>query len=245
MGYCRQISLPQAEPVSLAQMKQFLRLPSGFTADDPIIAGFITAAREIGEMYTYRSLAQRQFQQVLDSHPYYTDTVQSQLAYPPSYYSLPRYSTTLWNYSQMIKLGYTPVLSVQSMTYIDTNGNAQTMEQDTDFILDSISEPARVFPIPGQYWPADLYVADAVNIVYTAGYDPNPSAVYTHTVAVSPPMQQPTTTIVTGCPQQIIMAIMNLVAHWYNNRGNIGKVPAGVEQAFLNHAIFDFSPTRG
>src|SRR5258708_3404458 len=112
MGYCRQAALPSIEPVSLTTAKQFLRLPGGFTSEDALITGFIQSAREQGEILSWRALAQRPFVQVLDSHPYYTDTIQSQLAYPPGYYSLPRYSTTLWNYSQMIKLGYSPVVSV-------------------------------------------------------------------------------------------------------------------------------------
>jgi hypothetical protein len=58
--------------------------------------------------------------QCMDSFPYYTDTVMSQMAYPPSYYSLPRWSTTLWNYSQMIKLLVAPVVSVPRIAYLNS-----------------------------------------------------------------------------------------------------------------------------
>lgn len=226
----------------LTDAKGFLRV--SVTDDDALITGLIQAAREVAEVYTGRALAQRTFVQVLDSHPYYTDTIQSQLAYPPSYYSLPRYSTTLWNYSQMIKLPFSPVLSVQSMIYIDANGNAQTLHQDTDFILDRTTEPARIFPLPGQYWPADLYVANAVEINFTAGYDPNATATDTHNVSGSPPDQQPTSTIVTGVPQSIRTAILMLVAYWYENRG-AGDVPQSIQTLLYANAIIDFAPTRG
>lgn len=182
MSYCKQLALPTTEPVSLAEAKTFCKVEASITDDDALITGLIQAAREYAEKWTGRALAQRQFVLVMDSHPYYTDTIQSQLAYPPSYYSLPRYSTTLWNYSQMIKLPKSPLKSVDSMRYIDASGNAQTLYQDVNFVVDRISEPGRIFPIPGQFWPADLYVANSVEIVFTAGYDPSPTkTAETHT----------------------------------------------------------------
>jgi len=232
--------------VSIDQARKFLRLPDAFFSEDDMLGGFITAAREKGEILTGRALAQRRFTQVLDSHPYYTDTIQSQQAYPPSYYSLPRYSTTLWNYSQQIKLGYSPVVSVQQMRSINPDGSALVMQQDVDFILDRISEPARIFPLPGQYWPADFYVANSLQIDFTAGYDPNPSTVDVHSPAISsPPGQQPGSTLVTGVPQLIILGIFNLVAYWFNNRGQAGSVPGDIERIFLGQAIVDWAPTRG
>lgn len=242
MGYCRQLALPTAEPVSLAEAKGFLRLPSGFIAEDDFLTGSIQAAREYAEILTNRALAQRQFVMVLDSHPYYTDTIQSQLAYPPSYYSLPRFSTTLWNYSQMIKLPFAPVISVQSMASVAPDGSITTMHQDTDFVLDRISEPARIFPLPGAYWPPDLYVANALQITFTAGYASNPSATDSHASTGS--NQQPTSAIVSGVPQLIRLGILNLVAYWFQNRGT-SNVPPAIEQLFLSQAVVDFASTRG
>lgn len=175
MGYTRQQALPTSEPVSLAEMKTFLKVPTTLTDDDTMITGLIQAAREFAESITARALAQRSFAMVLDSHPYYTDTIQSQLSYPPSYYSLPRYSTTLWNYSQMIKVPYPPLKSIDSMRYIKPDGTAAVLNQDLDFIVDRLCEPARIFPIPGSFWPADQYVANSVEIFFTAGYDPSPT----------------------------------------------------------------------
>lgn len=244
MGYCRPTALPVAEPVTLAQAKTFLRLPAGYTIQDTTITILIQAAREKGEILTGRSLAKRTFTMVLDSHPYYTDTVQSQLAYPPSYYSLPRYSTTLWNYSQMIKLPMAPVISVTAMRSIAPDGSVVTRNQDTDFILDRISEPARIFPKPGTYWPSDLYVANALEIDFVAGYDPDPTVVVTNTVAGSNPGQQPTSVIVSGVPQLIRLGILNLVRFWFNG-GENGSVPSAIEDIFLSQAVIDFAPTRG
>jgi len=248
LGYCKQTALPAAEPVSLADAKSFLRI--GTSEDDSLIAGLVQAAREYGEALTGRALAKRTFCMVLDSFPYFTDTIQSQLAYPPSFYSLPRYSTTLWNYSQMIKLPYAPVESVQNMKYVDSTGAIQTLQQDIDFVLDRITEPARIFPQAGQYWPPSLYVANSLEINFTAGYDPSPSATDTHNVAANPPQQQASSLVVTGIPQMYRSAILMLVAHWYDHRwaaspDALKDIPHGIGVLFGCNAIYDFAPSRG
>lgn len=243
--YARAIELPPQEPVTLTDAKSFIGLPASNTAFDSLLLGFTQAAREQGEIITGRSLARRKFVQSLDSMPYYTDSITSQLAYPPAYSSLPRYSSTLWNYSQMIKLLFSPVWSVEAMTYVGTDGHTHDLLQDTDFILDRNSEPARIFPVAGQYWPANLYVPNSCLIQFTAGYDSNPTKVDTHTVVASPPNQQAASTLVMGIPQMIILGIMNLVAYWFNNRGCAGQVPDNIAQIFQQNAVVDFAPTRG
>lgn len=245
MGYCRETALPASELITLDMAKQQLRVDAGFTDDDALIVSLISAAREHAELWTGRAIAQRTFRMVLDSAPYYTDTIQSQLAYPPSYYSLPLYATTLWNYSQMIKLPFPPVISVQRMRYIDSNGQPQTLNQDTDFILDRISEPARIFPNPVtlQNWPPNLYVANSLEIDFAAGYVPTSNTVDTHEVVASPPNQQPDSIIVTGAPFKLVQLMLILIGNWYNNR--LADIPDWINRALQAHAVVDWSPTRG
>jgi hypothetical protein len=244
MGYVVQTALPSAEPVTLAYMKQWLRIDSGYTADDTIIADAIQAAREHAERITGKGLAQRTFRQVLDSMPYYTDTIQSQQAYPASFYSLPRYASTLWNYSQMIKLAYPPCVSVAKIRYIDGSGAAQTLNQDVDFVLDRQSMPARIFPKPGSYWPANQYVANSCIIDFIAGYDPNPAATPdSHTVSGANPNQQPDSIIVTAVPQNLRRLIVKLAGFWYDNRS--AEAPSEIDALLAAEGIIDFAPTRG
>lgn len=244
MGYSRATALPIAEPVSLSEMKQRLRIDSSFAADDSLITGLIQSARETAEAYTGRALAQRTFTEVLDSFPYFTDTIQSQLAYPPSYYSLPRYSTTLWNYSQMIKLSNGPVVSVSAVRYVGTDLAIHTLAQDVDYILDRQSEPARIFPLPGGFWPPCLYVPNAVEIDYVTGFDPDPTAINTHTVSATPPGQQTPSVMVTGVPQSIRNAIMVIVAFQYDNPASVLDVQT-LMNLFGTNMSMDFAPTRG
>lgn len=247
MGYCEQIAVPEQEPVTLAAVKQRLKLPAGYTLDDAVIAGLITGAREDAERLSGLMLARRQFTQVLDSFPYFTDTLQSQLAYPPSYYSLPRYSTTLWNYSQMIKLARAPLISVDSLTYIGSDGNPATLQSGVDFIVDPETKLARIFPMVGGYWPPCLYTPNAVAIVFTAGYSDNPNENTTFGLPSpppSPPNQQTSYEIATGIPQAFVDLITSLVVYRYQYPAVPG-VPADFERAFMSPGMFDWAPTRG
>jgi len=255
MSYVRQKTLP-VEPVLLAEMKNFLKVPANVTQDDALISQLTTAAREYAEVFTGLCIAQRDFVQALDSFPYYVDTIMSQQAYPPNYYSNPRYSTTLWNYSQMMKLYYPPLTDVESIQYIDgsgqaSNGELQTLHEGVDFIVDYLAFEARIFPLAGSFWPSVLYVPNAVLINYTAGFDPDPTKTKTVNVTVgSPPDQQPTYEFVIGIPMALKTAIMMIVAHWYFNRepvvaGTAGTVPMHVDSMLWSWRVEDVSPTRG
>jgi uncharacterized phiE125 gp8 family phage protein len=217
------------EPVDVETAKNFLRVTTD--ADDTLIGVLITAAREVVETFTGRSLANKQYRQSLDSFPYFVDSALSQQAYPPSYYSLPSYSTTMWNYSQMIKLFAPPLLSVDAVKYIATNGTLTTIDP-ANYIVDSASEPARIFPGPaGGNWPSCLYVPNAVQINFTSGYDTDPS--------VGP-----------GVPKGIVIAILMLVAGYYENReaqapGSFSELPNHIQQILWSHRVLDFQPTRG
>lgn len=107
---------PTSEPITLKQAKDFLRVDG--TDDDDLITSLVQAAREAVEVFTGRSFCYKGYLMTLDAFPYYTDSIASQQAYPPSYYSAPRYSTTLWNYSQMIKLWRPPCVRVDRISYL-------------------------------------------------------------------------------------------------------------------------------
>lgn len=302
------VEFPAAvDPVSLAQAKNFLRI-DGFTDDDSLITGLISAATIACENFTKRSFINKGFLMTLDAFPYFTDTMLSQLAYPPSYYALPKYSTTLWNYSQMIKLWRPPVVSIERITFMnsstssfedmvqqplpwypqtiynvgdkvsDSNGNAQQLFSASPslsptgksgikpptwatnpgdftteaapatavwvnigpipqgefgaFMLDKISEPARLFPgissnNKAGFWPSVLFIPNAVQIHYTAGFGADPASV----------------------PGNIVTAILQTVADCYENREPVHEdgeqLPRHVRQLLWPHKIMDQSPTRG
>lgn len=304
------IEIPAAvDPVSLAEAKNFLRVDD-ISEDDDLITGLISSATILCETFCRRSFINKGFLETLDSFPYFTDTMLSQMAYPPSYYSLPRYSTTLWNYSQMIKLFRPPLVSVDRITYMDSgtssfvdmvpqplpwypqtvknigdqvadsNGNVQTLigtfpsDSSTKktgvkpptpwnaivgevtsevfpatavwrndgplpqgefgaYIVDTVSEPGRIFPgiapkgSNGGYWPSVLYIPNAVQIHFTAGYGPDASTV----------------------PSNIKTAIMQTVNDCYENREPVKddpeQLPRHVRQLLWSSRVLDLAPTRG
>ncbi|HEV2378710.1 MAG TPA: head-tail connector protein [Terriglobia bacterium] len=247
---------PACEPVQLTDMKAYLRV--NWADDDGMIAGMITAARELTEEFCRRSWVQKGYVLVMDSFPYFTDTTMSQQAYPPSYYALPQYSTTLWNYSQMMKLAYSPLIipangvwkpptgngspftsgdNLPIMAYVASASQAWTKISGTtdpsnptnaSFLVDAISEPPRVFPQAGQYWPSVLYVPNAVQIPFMAGYSADDSAV----------------------PERAKIAIMMLVSNWYENREasspkSMSVLPHHIESLLWSLRVMDVAPTRG
>lgn len=310
---------PACLPVALDDMKNFLRVE--FDDDDDLITGMIEGATEACEVFTMRSFISKGYIQTLDSFPYFADTQLSQNAMPPSYYALPLYSTTLWNYSQQIKLFRPPLISLDALMYMsasdsqwhalvpappvwyplttyavnavvaDGNGNSQkctvagksganppqivggsnltpsgptswatvinnttidstvtwectgpiprqdstvggTQTQFGAYIIDTNSEPARVFPGPaGNYWPPVLYMPNAVQLHFTAGYGNTADKV----------------------PGAIKSAIMQQVADLYENRtpdASTGRwdsqtLPAHVKRMLWPWKIFDICPTRG
>jgi len=109
---------PKLEPVTLGLAKRHCRIT--IDDDDDLLGVYVQGARETSEVFTSRSFINKRYRQCLDAFPYFTETVFSQLAYPPSYYSLPRYSTTLWNYSQMITLSRSPLVHVDRIEYLSS-----------------------------------------------------------------------------------------------------------------------------
>jgi hypothetical protein len=312
-----QIEKPaSAQPVTLEEAKTFLRVT--LTDDDLLITALIEAATESAESFTNRSFCIKGFRQSLDSFPYFTDTVMSQMAYPPSYYSLPRYSTTLWNYSQMIKLFRPKLRSVDRISFLSSNDsqwhdlvqapplwypgtavivntlrmdnnvnvqkcvvagitdgnppvwnknvNGVTTEANPDpegegtvgvqwenqgplnaaisggnsqwglYIADVDSEPGRIFPgRPGSTWPPVLYVPNAVQIHFTAGWATD------GTVVGNGPDQM---------PGRAKIAILQTVAHWYENRepvvpGAAKELPLHCQALLWSLRVMDMQPTRG
>lgn len=233
---------PVTEPITVDQAKLWLRVDND--DDDDLIGILVTAARESCENFCSRSFAIKSYIMAFDSFPYYTDTVMSQAAYPPSYYAMPQYSTTLWNYSQMIKLYAPPCIEVQGIDYTASDGTNKTLIQGVDFLLDNVNEPARIFPMPGGMWPPCAYVPNAVRIRFTAGYgapdtDPAPVDGELTQGAGSQPM-----------PGRVKLAMQQLLAGWYENRESISEatlkeMPQHVQMLLWSMRIMDMQPTRG
>ena len=155
MGY-QLITGPTGEPVSLAEAKLHLRVDSGMTDDDTLIAALITAARQYAEQKTMSSFMTQTWKYVMDSFP-------------------GRYMTSVpWGaeYSQpgnAVLLEKGPITAITAINYLDMASTQQTMP-GTDYIADMTGPLARVTPVFGKIWPITMPQIGSASIVFTAGY---------------------------------------------------------------------------
>lgn len=142
------ITAPAAEPLTLAEVKNFCQVEADVTADDTLLqAVLLPAARQACEHLTGRALITQEWRRTLDSFG-----------------------------CGPIELEHAPLASVQSVQYMDSAGAWQTASPDV-YTVDTASLPGRVALAFGQVWPQVQYQIASVRINYTAGYGAAGSAV--------------------------------------------------------------------
>lgn len=170
------ITEPSTEPVTLAEAKLHCKIE--VDDDDAEVAIQIKAARRRCESRCKRAFVSTGLRYTLDEFPQFTPTDRLRQSAP----------------SQIpIKLPRPPLISVESITYVDTAGVTQTLSSSLYRVLDG--HPGRVVPIYGSSWPSTRAQHDAVTVNYTAGYG-----------------------AAAAVPETLKLAILMLVAYWYVNR---------------------------
>lgn len=169
-------SVISAEPVSLASMKNWLRVPVSVVNDDADITDLITEARTQAELLTNCALVRSTFVQYLDHFP-------GAAARERDYFSVSGGGGGLGQsgmgydrhqrWHGEIKVKRPPLISVQPIVFIGTDGRPYTLNPGQDFVVDTASQPGRIRPIPYTIWPITLHVPAAIAIPFTAGYAPN------------------------------------------------------------------------
>lgn len=144
---------------------------------DDLVSRLIEAATEAAEWITWRALITQSWR-----------------------LTLPAFPCRLW-------IPRPPLQSVTAITYIDTDGQEQTLDSEL-YTVASDAEPAYVVAAYGASWPATRCTPEAVRVTFVAGYGGESSAV----------------------PQRVRQAILLLVGHWFANReavapGSFGEVP--------------------
>lgn len=193
------LSQPAYKPVTLTQTHQHLRLFTEYNKhpDDDLIQVYIDAATGAAEDYLQRYLAQRQLRLKRDEFP--IANTKGEI---------------------IIDLPVYPVLSVDSISYVDPEGNTQTL---TGYEVDSESVPARIRVIE----PPDVKDGlSNITIDVTVGYNSN----------TSPPSAD-------LIPSVIKHAILMMVGQMYEHRENVvvgqtaNQVPAAFEYLLHPHRV--------
>lgn len=155
---------PVDEPISLGEVKQYQRIDG--TDDDAYIEGLITAARNQVETETGRSLITTTWTWTLDRFPS----------------------------GDVLEVPRSPLRSVSSITYVDTNGTTQTLAT-TVYDVDTQRDPGRIFLKYQQVWPVVRSIQNSIVVTFSAGYG-----------------------TANDIPRNLKLGMMILVSHWYENR---------------------------
>lgn len=168
---------PVAEPVTLAEAKAHCRVEH--SSDDTLISSLIVAAREYVETETRRALCTQTWD--LTIHRAW-----------PSYWDAECHE---WRIG--IELPRPPLVSVTSITYVDTAGDSQTLAADQYQVVKTGGQTLAGLIVPAYSvtWPSIRDVHDAISVRFVAGYG-NAAAV----------------------PQRIKQAMLLLIGHLYENR---------------------------
>lgn len=140
------------------------------SADDALLTALIVAARRQAESQTGRALITQSWRETLDSFPV-----------------------------AAIALHNPPLVSVQSVKYIDTAGVQQTLDSGA-YQVHTTGLVGLVAPAYDTEWPDTREQIDAVEIVFTAGYG-NAAAV----------------------PQEIKQWMLLQIGHWHAHRESAGE----------------------
>jgi uncharacterized phiE125 gp8 family phage protein len=121
----------------------------------------------------------------------------------------------------LIRPPYPPLVSVDSIQYVDTAGSTQTLDSSY-YRVDTTNQPGRITEAYGMSWPDIRAVTNAVTITYTAGYG-----------------------AAADVPDQVKAAIKLLVGHWYEHREavaeiSLNKAPMAVEDLLWTDRIYSF-----
>lgn len=187
------------EPLSLDEAYWHLHIdtygsPLGSDHDDWLENIGIPGARSWCEAYLERTIAQQTLELSSDQFPS----------------------------GDFIDLPFGPVLSIESVTYLDDGGN-DVVFADTDYTLDNYSKPHRLYLGYEMEWPEVVrQVRNSVRIRYVVGYSLS---------GESPPGEFP-------LPPKTRIGMLMLLGHMFRNRENttvlkLDQIPIGV-QSFLD-----------
>jgi hypothetical protein len=164
---------PSIEPVTVDEVKMQARVP--ITADDALIAIHISAARELVEKFLRRKLITQKWRMYLDAFPGYIDQrLGGNIVTAPIAIGATSYMAGIrW----AIVPPWPPVQSVDAVAFLGPDGTTVTMTENVDYLVDKVSNPARITPPFGKFWPISRIQVNSVWVDTTVGYGDTAAAV--------------------------------------------------------------------
>lgn len=133
-----------------------------------------------------------------------------------------QWSLTLDKFPTAIELPVGPVLWVDSIAYVDTDGASQTLAT-TEYTVDLMSDPARIVPAYDKTWPTVRSHINVITVTFTAGYAAGEAI-----------------------PRDLLTAMQQVIGHWYENREavvigrTIAEVPMSARETFERYRVGRF-----
>lgn len=174
------VTPPVIEPISLDEALAQCRIESD--TEDGLVSGYILAARVFAEANTRRALIKQSYSYSIDFEWPVVRVRSSQLTM----------------YRTRIEIPKTPVISIDSVSYVDSDGNEQTLAADVDYVAMLDEVVPYIEPAYNVAWAAPRYQPACATIDFTAGYGVNMADI----------------------PETLRQAMLMLVAYWYKNRGD-------------------------
>ena len=159
---------PPVEPVTLAELKEYLRVDPGDTSQDNVILDLAMAARAWAESHTRRCFVASTWRLLVDFFPGYIDLKLAGANVSSPFVSGSNAILVGIRYAAI--LPYPPVNGIVAFQYQNANGQVTPMVEGVDYIADLISNPARLTPPFGLMWPVARVVVNAINIDFALGY---------------------------------------------------------------------------
>lgn len=186
---------PASEPITLAEARLHLKLDANNDSppthpDDDLVSALITAAREHVEEWLGIALVKRTIKEQFDDFP---------------------------SGGENIVLHRYPVQSVTSITYTDTDGNAQTWAS-SNYSVDVNGHPPVVYEAYNKNYPATRDIRNAVTVTYVAGFDDSGDSPQIHG----------------GVPKDIVAAMKLIIGDLYEHREAAGTF---VTRVYANPAV--------
>ena len=197
------VTAATAEPVLATEAKAHLRETATAASVTSLINGYIVGARDMGEEDTGRAWMKQTWDMKLDEFPCDDGPI---LVPKP------------------------PLQSITSITYVNSTGGSSTLAA-TGYRVDRHSEPARITPAYGAYWPTTRDVTGAVTVRFVCGYTTASGAAAGNPASV---------------PRRLKQGLLLTVGHWYENRERVvvgegaQELPVAAKSLYNQLRVFRF-----
>lgn len=131
-----------------------------------------------------------------------------------------------------IELPYPPLQAVRSVAYVDGSGVAQTLAA-ANYTVQTNTPRGTITPAYNVAWPDVRSVPECVTVRFIAGYTD-----FTDTTT------SPNSTVTgEGVPDDLRMALLLLIGHWYENRESVvmgqavNELPMAVEAIISKYRV--------